>query len=95
MVEPGPVACMLVHERGCGNDHTCRRVGPAAHALSPGARVPPGAGWHALDPLEQPKLGSVQVRDDRNARERAQRRLVDRRQVVEVQDVRAGGTSAR
>jgi hypothetical protein len=39
------------------------------------------------DRLEHQQLGAVQVRDDRDARRHARGRLVDRRQVVQVQDV--------
>ena len=56
--------------------------------------MPQGWAAAALDPIEQSKLRSMQMRDDRNVRERAQRRLVDRGQVIEVQDVHSLRASA-
>ena len=54
----------------------------AAHA----ARVRPALRV-GLDRLEHQQLGAVQVADDRDAGRDARRRLVERRQVVQVQDV--------
>ena len=67
-------------------------LGPAPHPPRPGLRVRPRRAVGDL--LEHQQLGAVQVRDDRDAGRDARGGLVQRREVVEVQDValgRAGG----
>jgi hypothetical protein len=54
-----------------------------------------GAVAAGLDVLEHQQLGPVQVGDDRDARGDALGRLVERRQVVEVEHVGAGGVRRR
>ena len=61
--------------------------------LGPGRAVRPAVRV-VLDRLEHQQLGAVQVADDRDAGRDARGGLVERRQVVQVQDVgvrRAGG----
>ena len=71
-----------------------QRPAQRAHPLRPGRAVRPAAGV-VLDRLEHQQLGAVQVADDRHVRRDALRRRVDRRQVVQVQDVDLVGARAR
>ena len=68
------------------DDHALAGGRPAAHPRRPrvGERPAPRIG---LDRLEHQQLGPVQVADHRHARSDARGRLVDRRQVVQVQHV--------
>ncbi len=51
---------------------------------------PPGRGTR-LYRAQHRELGAVQLSDDRDGRERSERRLVGRCQMVEVEDIRVGG----
>ena len=65
---------------------------PAAHPALPRLGVAPSARARpSAIALEHQQLGAVQVADDRDVGRHAGGRLVDRRQVVEVQDVGVGG----
>jgi hypothetical protein len=68
------------------HDQPLARGRPAAHPLRPRLAVRP-APRVGRDRLEHQQLGAVQVPDHRNLRRHARRRLVDRRQVVQVQHV--------
>jgi hypothetical protein len=59
------------------------------YALPPALREPPASGHTCFDRSQQRKLGAVQLPNDRDRREGAQRGLVDRRQMVEVKQLRA------
>ena len=61
---------------------------PGAHPLRPRRRVRPAAAVGG-DRLQHQQLGPVKVPDHRHARRHTDRGLVDRRQVVQVQHVRA------
>ncbi len=70
------------------HDHALAAGRPAAHPVGPRRRVRPAARIGG-DRLEHQQLGPVQVTDHRHARRHSMSRLVDRRQVVQVQHVRA------
>ena len=64
---------------------------PAAHPALPRLGVAPAGRRAVGDALEHEQLGAVQVADDRDVGRHARGRLVDRGQVVQVQDVGVGG----
>ena len=64
---------------------------PAAHPAFPRRGVVPAGRRAVRDALEHEQLGAVQMADDRDAGRHARGRLVDRGQVVQVQDVGVGG----
>ena len=76
----------LVLARG-ERDQALAASGPRAHAPRPRRGVVPARGRPGLDLLEHQQLGAVDVADDRHVGRDARRGLVDRRQVMEVQDV--------
>ena len=70
---------------------------PSRASAGPRLRVRPLRRGPVGDALEHQQLGPVEVADDRHPGRHARRGLVDRREVVQVQDVglgRAGGSSA-
>ena len=69
------------------NSRSQRRA-QRADALGPLARVRPVVVLAAVDRAQHQQLGAVQVADHRHVGERARRRLVDGRHVVEVENVR-------
>ena len=81
-------------DRSLGDHDQRAFLGPATQALSPHRGVRPVR--HAgIDRLEHQQLGAVQLSDDRHAGSHASGRLVDRRQMMEVQNVGFGGTGRR
>ena len=71
--------------------HALAAEGPAAHPALPRLGMGPARRRPVGDALEHEQLGAVQVADDRDVGRHARGRLVDRGQVVEVQDVGVGG----
>lgn len=61
---------------------------PAAHALPPRLGEVPAGGGPLGDLLEHEQLGAVEVAEDGHPGSDPRRRLVERGEVVEVQDVR-------
>ena len=68
-------------------DQPLAASGPLAHPPRPRLRVVPAGRRAGLDLLEHQELGAVDVAHHRHVGGHARRGLVDRRQVVQVQDV--------
>ena len=75
-----------LHRRLREHDHPLAGGGPAAQPVRPLGGMGPPAGI-GLDRLQHQQLGAVEMPDHRHAGSDARGRLVDRCQVVQVQDV--------
>ena len=72
---------------GAVDDDPLAPGSPPEDALRPLVGLLPMGGGSATDPLQHQQLGAVDVADHRDVRETAKRRLVDRRQVMQVEEV--------
>ena len=75
------------HRVGREHEQPLAAAGPAAHPLGPLGGVVPARRRPLVDLAQHQQLGAVQVADPRHVGEGALGGLVDRRQVMEVQDV--------
>jgi hypothetical protein len=76
------------------HDQPLARVRPAAQPRVPGGCVAPARGWPRRQRAQEGKLGAVQLPHDRQRGEGTQGSLVRRRQMVEVEQIGAGGAGA-
>src|SRR5215211_4076675 len=77
-----------------GHDQSPTTLRPETQALLPGPRVLPISRRTYLQATQERELSAVQLADDRHPRKGAQRRLVDRRQMVQVEKIGLRGAGA-